>query len=163
MERLGRLLEIAEAEGVYLCHENERGIYGESVEGVVDILRTFDGRIKCVFDHANFITSGIEAFPYAFDVLCDDIFYMHIKDAGHAQDGSEQIFPAGDGAGNFEATFRRLRAYDKTFYCTLEPHLAVFGGLDALEAAKHDDLVKNQYATNEEAFGVAAAAIKRYL
>lgn len=163
MERLGALLQIAEEEGVILCHENERGIYGETVEGCVDILRTFEGRIKCVFDHANFIVSGIEAFPYAFDVLCDDIFYMHIKDAGHAVDGSMQIFPAGEGAGNFEATFRRLNAYDKTFYCTLEPHLKVFGGLDALEAAKHDGLVKNQFATNEEAFCAAADAIKRYL
>ena len=163
MERLGKLLEVAEAEGVTFCHENERGIYGETVEGVVDILKTFEGRIKCVFDHANFIVSGIEAFPYAFDVLCDDIFYMHIKDAGHATDGSMQIFPAGEGAGNFEATFRRLNAYDKTFYCTLEPHLKVFGGLEALEAAKHDGLVKNQFATNEEAFCAAADAIKRYL
>lgn len=163
MEKLGKMLEIAEAEGVILCHENERGIYGETVEGCVDILKTFGGRIKCVFDHANFIVSGIEAFPYAFDVLCDDIFYMHIKDAGHATDGSMQIFPAGEGAGNFEATFRRLNAYDKTFMCTLEPHLKVFGGLEALEAAKHDGLVKNQFATNEEAFCAAAAAIGRYI
>ena len=34
---------------------------------------------------------------------------------------------------------------------------------EALEAAKHDGLVKNQFATNEEAFGAAADAIKRYL
>ena len=34
---------------------------------------------------------------------------------------------------------------------------------EALEAAKHDDLVKNQFATNEEAFAAAADAIKRYL
>ena len=163
MERLGKLLEVAEAEGVILCHENERGIYGDVATRCLDIQKEFDSRIKCVFDHANFIVSDIEAFPYAFDILCDDIFYMHIKDAGHATDGSMQIFPAGEGAGNFEATFRRLRAYDKTFYCTLEPHLKVFGGLEALEAAKHDGLVKNQFATNEEAFCAAADAIKRYL
>ena len=163
MERLGRLLAIADEEGVTLCHENERGIYGETVEGCVDIQKTFGGRIKCVFDHANFIVSGIEAFPYAFNVLCDDIFYMHIKDAGRAVDGSMQIFPAGEGAGNFEATFRRLRGYDKTFFCTVEPHLKVFGGLEALEAAKHDGLVKNQFATSAEAFGAACDAIKRYI
>ncbi len=163
MERLGRMLEIADAEGMILCHENERGIYGETVEGCVDIQKTFGGRIKCVFDHANFIVSGIEAFPYAFEVLKDDIFYMHIKDAGHAADGSMQIYPAGEGAGNFEATFRHLRMYDKTFFCTVEPHLKVFGGLEALEAAKHDGLVKNQFATSEEAFGAAADAMKRYL
>ena len=163
MERLGKMLEIAEAEGMVLCHENERGIYGETVEGVVDIIKTFEGRIKCVFDHANFITANVEAFPYAYSTLCDDIFYMHIKDAGHASDGTIQIFPAGEGTGNFDGTFRHLKTYDKTFFCTLEPHLKVFGGLEALEAAKHDDLVKNQFATNEEAFAAAAAAIKRYL
>ncbi|MCQ2432560.1 MAG: sugar phosphate isomerase/epimerase [Clostridia bacterium] len=163
MERLGRMLEIADAEGMILCHENERGIYGETVEGCVDIQKTFGGRIKCVFDHANFIVSGIEAFPYAYEVLKDDIFYMHIKDAGRAADGSMQIYPAGEGAGNFEATFRHLREYDKTFFCTLEPHLKVFGGLEALEAAKHDGLIKNQFATGEEAFCAAADAIKRYL
>ena len=163
MERLGKMLEIAEAEGMILCHENERGIYGETVEGVVDIIKTFEGRIKCVFDHANFITANVEAFPYAYSILCDDIFYMHIKDAGHASDGTIQIFPAGEGAGNFDGTFRHLKTYDKTFFCTLEPHLKVFGGLEALEAAKHDDLVKNQFATNEEAFAAAADAIKRYL
>lgn len=163
MERLGRMLEIADEEGVTLCHENERGIYGETVEGCVDIQKTFGGRIKCVFDHANFIVSDIEAFPYAFNILCDDIFYMHIKDAGHAPDGTMQIFPAGEGAGNFEATFRRLKSCDKTYFCTLEPHLRVFGGLEALEAAKHDGLVKNSFSTNAEAFGAAADAIKRYL
>ena len=163
MERLAVLLKIADEEGVILCHENERGIYGETVEGCADIQKTFGGRIKCVFDHANFIVSGIEAFPYAFSVLCDDIFYMHIKDAGRAPDGTMQIFPAGEGAGNFEATFRRLRNSDKTFFCTVEPHLKVFGGLEALEAAKHDGLVKNQFATSAEAFGAACDAIKRYL
>ena len=163
MERLGRMLEIADAEGMILCHENERGIYGETVEGCVDIQKTFGGRIKCVFDHANFLVSGIEAFPYAFSVLKDDIFYMHIKDAGRTADGTMQIFPAGEGAGNFEATFRHLRNYDKTFFCTVEPHLKVFGGLAELEAAKHDGLIINQFATNEEAFGAAASAIKRYI
>ena len=30
---MGRMLEVAKAEGAILCHENEKGIYGEKIEG----------------------------------------------------------------------------------------------------------------------------------
>lgn len=162
MDRLSRMLEIARDAGILLCHENERGIYGETVEGCLDIQKTFHGEIKCVFDHANFICAGIEAYPYAFSNLCDDIFYLHIKDAGHAKDGTLQIYPAGEGAGNFDASFRKLHTYDKTFFCTVEPHLKVFQGLSALEHKK-DGLIKNQFATSAEAFHAAVEAAKHYL
>lgn len=41
MKRLAAMLEIAEAEDVLLCHENERGIYGDSVERCLDIQKEF--------------------------------------------------------------------------------------------------------------------------
>ena len=163
MERLEKLLSISEEEKLILCHENERGIYGETVEGCLDILNQFEGKIKCIFDPANFVTAGIEAFPYAFNKLKDRIFYLHIKDAGHDADGTVQIFPAGDGAANFDGLMRELRAFDKVYVCTMEPHLQVFAGLGALEMASHDDLVKNRFSSNEDAFCYACDAFRRFL
>ena len=130
MKRLAAMLEIAEAEDVLLCHENERGIYGDSVERCLDIQKEFGGRIKCVFDPANFICMGDEPYPYGYNTLKDHILYFHIKDG-------EVIL-------------------------TLEPHLTVFKGLEVLEHKKEGEIIK-EYSSGEEAFKVAADALKKYI
>jgi len=155
MERLGAMLGIAESTGVILCHENEKGIYGDTALRCLDIQKQFDSKIKLVFDHANFICCDDEPYPYAFDMLRDYIFYMHIKDAT----ADKHMAPAGHGIGRFAETFAELNKYDRHFILTVEPHLQVFKGLDGLESA-HRTKVENQYATSADAFKAAVDAIR---
>ena len=155
MCRLGKMLEAAKAEGITLCHENERDIYGDTAERCLDIQKEFNGEIKLIFDHANFICCDDEPYPYAFNMLKDYIYYLHIKDAT----ADKKMAPAGKGIGRIPETIDALRAYDHKFVLTVEPHLQVFKGLDKLEDAGTSK-VANQYATSAEAFKAAVDAIR---
>ena len=57
MEKLGKMLEIAKAENIILCHENEKGIYGDIAPRCLEILDSFP-EIEGVFDTANFVQCG---------------------------------------------------------------------------------------------------------
>jgi len=158
MLRLEKMLEEAEKAGICLCHENEKGIYGDSPERCLDIQKTFDGKIKCIFDPANFIECGYQPYPDAFDILKDYIYYMHIKDAT----AERTIVPAGEGIGGIPGIIEQLRKNDSTYFLSVEPHLRVFPGLAQLETEERSK-IKNQYATSGDAFSAAVNGIKRYI
>ena len=146
--------------GIYCCHENEKGIYGDNEERCFEILSHFKGKLKGVFDPANFIQCGVKILP-AFDLLKEYIDYLHIKDCVYS-DGS--IRPAGLGDGEIVELLKRFNENknDDTFL-TLEPHLKVFDGLkDLEEEGGTADKLKDDftYSTNREAFDVAANALK---
>ncbi len=155
MKRLAAMLEIAKAEGITLCHENEKGIYGDSPETCLDIQKEFGGEIKLIFDPANFIECGYEPYPHGFELIGDRIYYMHIKDA----DENHKIAPAGKGIGRIPDIIRELDKREGKLFLTVEPHLRVFKGLEALETDEKTKM-PNTYATSYEAFGAAVDAIK---
>lgn len=156
MERLGKMLEIAKAEGITLCHENESGIYGDTALRCLDIQKEFNSEIKLIFDHANFIHCDNEPYPYAFEMLKDYIYYLHIKDSTE----NKKMTPAGKGIGRIPESIEALRKYDHTYVLTVEPHLQIFKGLNALENTESQTKVDNQYATSAEAFKAAVDAIR---
>ena len=158
MYRLGEMLKLTEGENVVLCHENERGIYGDTPERCLDIQKQFDTKIKLIFDHANFICVDCQPYPYAFNILKDYIYYFHIKDAT----ASKRMARAGHGVGRFVETFRDINKYDKHYILTVEPHLQVFEGLAELEG-KGGKLINDQYPSRESAFKAACDAIKAVL
>ena len=153
---MGRMLEVAKAEGAILCHENEKGIYGEKIEGCVDIQKTFGGEYKCIFDPANFLQADVKPYPDAFSALGDSIYYMHIKDC----DASKTIVPAGKGLGGIPEILRELNKREGQMVLTLEPHLTIFKGLAGLEAEGETSAIGNAFRTAEEAFGVATDSLK---
>ena len=57
MERMERLMEAAKGSGVTLCHENEKGIYGDTALRCRELLDAFP-QLACVFDPANFVQCG---------------------------------------------------------------------------------------------------------
>jgi sugar phosphate isomerase/epimerase len=129
LSAMQKLIDLADKCNVVLCHENEAGIYGESPENCLDLLNTFNGKLKCVFDMGNFVLDGHEPYPHAFEMLKDKIAYFHIKDALY--EGA--IVPAGKG----EASIKEiLSTYSKNnegeAFVTIEPHLQTFAGLNAL-------------------------------
>lgn len=156
MRRLGVMLDIAKKAGVVLCHENEKGIYGDSPETCLDINDEFGGEMKLIFDPANFIECGCEPFPHGYGLLGDRIYYMHIKDATT----EKMIAPAGKGVGRIPEIIADLDKKRRgKIFLTVEPHLRVFAGLAGLETDEKTKM-PNTYGTSAEAFGAAVDAIK---
>ena len=162
-KRIEKMCDYALENGVYCCHENEKGIYGDNAERCYELLSHFKGKLKGVFDPANFIQCGVKILP-AFDLLKDYIDYLHIKDCVYS-DGS--IRPAGLGDGEIVELLKRFNEVKNgDTFLTLEPHLKVFDGLkDLEEEGGTADKLKDDftYKTNRDAFDVAANALKNCL
>lgn len=162
MERLTMFCDYSLASGIWCCHENEKGIYGDNAERCLDILKTLEGKIKGVFDPANFIQCGVEILP-AYEMLKDYIEYLHIKDA-RMSDGF--VVPCGCGDGCIPELLARFKQKTGKRFLTLEPHLMVFDGLKDLEQEGGTaDVLKDdyRYASNEEAFAAASDALHSIL
>lgn len=158
MERLARMAEAAEGSGVLLCHENEKGIYGDIASRCLDILTTFP-QIKGIFDPANFIQSGQETLS-AWEMLKPYIEYMHIKDS--LPDGN--VVPSGCGAGNVPQIVREFIAMGGRHF-TIEPHLTVFSGLKLLEREGIESGIgqTHAYENSDAAFDAACKAFASIL
>lgn len=159
MDRLHQMAEMTAGSGVQLCHENEKGIYGDNAVRCCEILSEVP-EIAGVFDPANFVQCGQDTLE-AWKLLKNHIKYLHIKDAMFA-DGS--VVPAGKGEGNVPAI---VKAYmEMGGVCmTVEPHLKVFGGLKALEREGEETRMGSRFVfeTNDEAFDAACAALRAIL
>ncbi len=158
LDRLAAMLDAAEEAGVQLVHENEKGIYGDTDARCLDLLSRFDGRLGCAFDPANFIQCGVDPLA-AYERLHGRITYMHIKDALKA-DGS--VVRAGRGDGSVREILSRLDQERKgEVILTVEPHLALFGGLKGLQ----QDVLKRgeSFPDQPTAFHAACAALKDIL
>ena len=159
MEYMNMMLEASKPYGTILCHENEKGIYGARTAGVKDILDTFGDGYRCIFDPANFIQEDVVTYPDAFNVLKDDIYYMHIKDAR----ADKSIAPAGRGIGRIPEILSELNKREGTVVLTLEPHLRVFSGLAQLEESGSTTEILDQYPTSAAAFNAATNALKEVI
>lgn len=156
-ERLNALLNAAGDADVALCHENEKGIYGDVASRCAEIHAAFP-KLKAVFDPANFVQCGQETLS-AWEMLKGYVEYLHIKDA--LADG--RVTPAGKGLGNLPAILADFVARGGAA-ATIEPHLKVFDGLNALENENARSAVDDyQYRTNDEAFDAACAALRAVL
>ena len=138
-------------ENITLCHENEKGIFGDNAETCRELLDAFP-RLRAVFDPANFVQCGVDT-KYAWDMLRERTEYLHIKDA--LADGT--VVPAGEGIGNLPFIISDYIACGGKLM-TLEPHLMDFIGLGALENGKNIYLGK-RYKDNASAFSAAAKSL----
>ena len=154
MERLDAFCKVTPS-GIIMCHENEKGIFGDDPDSCVKIHEAFP-TIKAVFDPANFVQCDVNTLE-AWDKLEKYVDYMHIKDALP----SKRVVPAGKGIGNVEAL---ISAYIKKGgeVLTLEPHLMEFCGLKALENGESIDTV-SVYKDENEAFDAGVSALKEIL
>lgn len=157
MDRLNRMVETAKGSGILLCHENEKGIYGDIASRCDDILRSVPG-LGAIFDPANFIQCGQETLA-AWDLLGDRIDYMHIKDC--VEGG--KVVPCGKGIGHVPEIIAKFRAKGGCQF-TLEPHLTVFQGFADLEKDEAKTKIDAfEYPTQRAAFDAAVAALKASL
>lgn len=153
MDQVGEMLRAAEGSGVVMCHENEKGIYGDTADRCLELLETFP-TLEGVFDPANFVQCGQDTL-IAWEMLANKTRYLHIKDA--LTDG--QVVPAGKGSGHVKQILADFRAHGGE-NVTIEPHLTVFDGLQALERAGEKTRMAYYYETSDQAFDAACAALK---
>ncbi len=158
IDRLGKFVEVARGSGVELCHENEKGIYGDIAVRCLEILKAVP-ELKGVFDPANFIQCGQDTLE-AWEMLKSYIKYFHVKDA--ISGGS--VVPAGHGEGNLKSIVPDYIKMGGTCF-TIEPHLYSFTGLDKLEQEGNESKLATRFAfkNNEEAFDAACDAFKALL
>lgn len=157
LERLRKMTELCLDYGVLPCHENEKGIYGDSAQRCLELLQAIPG-LKAVFDPANFVQCGQDTLQ-AWELLGDRVHYLHIKDA--LSDG--QVVPPGAGEGNVEAILRSFLARGGKAL-SLEPHLYEFVGLKGLEQPGEESLVgKMAFADAPAAFDYATNKLKGIL
>ena len=158
IDRMGELLNIGRNSGIELCHENEKGIYGDIADRCLDLHQTFP-ELCGVFDPANFVQCGEDTLR-GWSVLKPYTHYLHIKDA--LPDGS--VVPAGKGCGNVPYIVRDFLSSGGTAL-TIEPHLTVFDGLKELERSGETSSVGERYVYPDAnaAFDAACDALKELL
>jgi len=154
---LGRLLEAAKEYGVVLCHENEAMIYGDIPARCRELLDAFPD-LACVYDMGNFVLEGVDPYPEAYRLLKDRIAYFHIKDALSAG----AIVPPGCGEAKIaEILAEHKKDADCDFFVSLEPHLELFSGLNALVGRSFENPYK--YPDAKTAFADAAEKLKKLI
>lgn len=154
---LERMLALAKEYGVILCHENEAKIYGDIPARCRELLDAFPD-LMCVFDMGNYVLEGVDPYPEAYRLQKDRIAYFHIKDALSAG----AIVPPGCG----EAKIAEILAEHKKdaggdFFVSLEPHLELFSGLNALVGRSFENPYK--YPDAKTAFTDAAEKLKELI
>ena len=152
-DRLRRMVKLADEYGVILYHENEKDIYGDIAERVLDIRANVAG-LRYIFDPANYIEVG-QDIPAAQAALINITDYFHIKDVVRE---TRQLVPAGEGDGEIVEMLRSIKI-DTTL--TIEPHLKVFAGYAETSDVKLN--AAHVYESNADAFDAAVAGIKSCL
>jgi sugar phosphate isomerase/epimerase len=119
MDRMAEKVRRAERAGLRLLHENEHGIYGDSPERVVDLLRTIDSpSFRAVYDAANYVFCGYDPWQ-GWQMTKPWTAHLHIKDWIA---GEQHGCLAGEGQGRIPEVIADMAAtYDG--FATLEPHL----------------------------------------
>jgi len=153
IDLLKKSVAVANEYGIRLCHENDKGLYGDNLSRTKFVLDSVPG-LYSVYDPANFIQVGEKASD-TIPALAGRAFYYHIKDVV-AETG--ELVPAGYGDGNLKGLIEQIKD-DKVL--TVEPHLKIFAGyvLNDKTALK----TKFKFESNVEAFDAAVAAIKKVL
>lgn len=135
MRRTKAMVELAESGGITLLHENEKDIYGDTPERVVDLMTTIDSNnYRAIIDPANFVQCGYKPVDEAWPLVGKFIEYVHVKDAVPPTSETDlgEVVAAGEGHGQFPELLQTLKQQGYTGFVSLEPHLGdfdAFGGL----------------------------------
>ncbi len=157
IDRLGTFLNIASRYELDLCHENEKGIFGEDDKHCKMILDALP-ELKGIFDPANFVQCNVDTIK-AWEMLKSRIKYLHIKDC--IKGGN--VVPAGKGDGNLPYIIKDFEKLGGD-HLTIEPHLSLFDGLATLEREGEKSNIGNfVYSSKEEAFDEACNALKKLI
>lgn len=154
MRRLGIFRNYAVQQDIVLLHENEKGIFGSTIDGCLDIMRNLGGpNFKFAFDFANFIECRQDTSE-AYQALKEYIMYVHIKDANL---DTGEIMPAGMGDGHLKLILFDLKKRGYSGYLSVEPHLTQYKGFTKI--VKNGEQLPNRVL----AFDMAVRTLKALL
>lgn len=157
LERMSKIGRTAKEFGIIACHENEKGIYGDTARRCLELHKAVP-ELRAVFDPANFVQCGQDTMD-AWELLHPYVEYVHIKDS----DLDGRNVPAGQGAGRIPEIVSKYAAQGGKML-TLEPHLFEFVGLKGLEQEDDQSKVGSMaFATAEEAFDYAVVHLNKIL
>ena len=121
IRRMRVLADMAHTAGVVLLHENEKEIFGDVPDRVLDIVESVNlPSLKLAWDAANFVQVGVTPFTEAYPILRPHTAYIQIKDAVMA---TGDVVPAGEGDGQLRDTIRALATDGFDGFFSMEPHL----------------------------------------
>ena len=125
IDRIGRLVAVAEEEDVTLLLENEKGIVGDTLDRCVKLVEALESeRLVFLWDPANFVQVGeARLTERGWPLLGDRVGYVHIKDC--TLDGT--VKAAGEGDGQVPELLTELVRCGYKGMLALEPHLAMAG------------------------------------
>jgi len=130
LRRMAALAAKAEPTGVVLLHENEKDIYGDVPERVLDIVESVGSpALRLAWDPANYVQVGVRPFTEGYAALRPYTDYVQIKDAVR---GTGEVVPAGEGDGQVRETVRALAADGFDGFFSMEPHLGTYNEYGAL-------------------------------
>jgi 3-dehydroshikimate dehydratase len=122
--RLQEMTARARAANITLLHENEKGIYGDTIARNVDLLQSIDDPyFRSAFDPANYLQCSQVPYPHAYEAIKPWLGYVHVKDV--RADGTLAV--AGNGEARWPEILERLREDHYDGFLALEPHLASAG------------------------------------
>ncbi len=150
VEYLCRMSEAVREAGAALYHENEKGIYGDTAERVLDLLDSVPG-LRSVYDPANFLQVGEKA-ECTLPLLHGKSDYFHIKDVVC---GTGEVVPAGEGDGDIP---RLIGMIERPTVLSVEPHLRIFDGYSAIDKTALRG--KYVYPDSGTAFDAAVSALR---
>lgn len=143
VSKLKAFARIAEQYNIILLHENEKDIFGDIARRCKLILDEVNSpNFKAIFDFANFVQCG-ENTQDCYDLLSDDIAYIHIKDAVY-KDNFNVLCGTGDG--QIESILVQFFESGYQGFLTLEPHLVVFDAIKDLELEHSTETIQNSAA-----------------
>ena len=135
LRRMTALARRAEPTGVVLLHENEKDIYGDIPERVLDIVESVGSpALRLAWDPANYVQVGVGPFTEGYATLRPHTVYIQIKDALLA---TGEVVPAGEGDGQLRETVRALAADGFDGFFSMEPHLGSYTAFGALSGPEN--------------------------
>lgn len=160
IQRWQQFLAIAkEYPEITLLHENEKEIYGDTPERCLNLLTKLNSpQVKAAFDPANFVQCEVEVYPRAYELLKEQIAYVHIKDAKFSD---HEVKPAGYGDGQVAEVLTQLTKEGFEGFASIEPHLTYFEGFAQLETGQ--PMKQEKVQDNVGLFGIASQALKKII
>ena len=135
VRRLRVFADRAENAGVVLLHENEKDIFGDVPERVLDLVTAVDSpALRLAWDAANYVQVGVRPFAEAYPLLRPYTDYIQVKDALL---DSREVVAAGEGDGQIVETVRALAADGYDGFFSMEPHLGSANPLGGFSGADH--------------------------
>ncbi|QMS85074.1 sugar phosphate isomerase/epimerase family protein [Candidatus Xianfuyuplasma coldseepsis] len=155
LEYLHKLITYTDNTDIYLLHENEKPIFGDTAEKCLYLAENIDNpHFQLIFDPANFVQVGQDPI-IAFDMLKRYVKYLHLKDA-LSVDSSNVLIGSGDA--KVQQIVRECIYKGDVSFMTLEPHLVEFTGLELLENEPRKKL--NSVYTPFKAFEESLEALR---